>query len=147
MPRRTVSCLAIFRDSSPEGTAAINAGVHLRSMNASAGDRPRLTFYRIVRSNPTTVDDFMSHHELGIPSLDDDPVHHRMREGISVHATEAQSRAKARSRPWFGRFIARLSLPDDGSIEWARTAGGRGHHTLWGDPEHIRAYVVEVIPV
>lgn len=106
-----------------------------------------LTFYRIVRSNPTSLDDFKSHRALGIRALDDDPVHLRKREGISVHATEAQSRAKARSRPWFGRFIARLVIPDDGSIEWARTAGGRGHHTLWGDPAVLMTHVVDVFPV
>lgn len=116
-------------------------------MTSAAAALPTRTFYRIVRSNPPTLNDFKSHSELGIPALDDDPEHLRMREGISVHATEAQSRAKARSRPWFGRFIARLVIPDDGSLEWARTAGGRGHHTLWGDPAQLLAYVVEVIPV
>lgn len=70
-----------------------------------------------------------------------------MRTGISVHATEAQSRAKARSRPWFGGFIARLEIPDDGTVEWARTAGGRGHHTLWARPETLLACIVEIIPV
>jgi hypothetical protein len=113
-----------------------------------ADDAPRtLTFYRIVRENPPTLDDFKSHRELGIPALDDDPEHLRMREGISVHATEAQSRAKARSRPWFGRFIARLEIPDHGIVRWARTAGGRGHHTLWGEPAVLRSFIVEIIPV
>lgn len=110
-------------------------------------DLPTRELFRIVRSNPPTLDDFKSHRELGIPALDDDPEHLRMPEGISVHATLAQSRAKDRSRPWFGRLVARLVIPDDGSIEWARTAGGRGHHTIWGDPAHLRSYVVEVLPV
>lgn len=52
---------------------------------------PTLTLYRIVRTNPPTINDFKSHRKLGIPTLDDDPEHLRMREGISVHATEAQS--------------------------------------------------------
>ena len=114
----------------------------------SSGDStpPTRDFYRIVRSNPSTLADYKSHREMGLPSLDDDPEHLRMRDGISVHATLAQSRAKARSRPWFGRFVAHLVIPDDGSIPWARTAGGRGHHTLWGDSEQLRAYEVEILP-
>ena len=106
-----------------------------------------LTFYRLVRTDPPTIEDFKSHRELGIPSLDDDPEHVRMRAGISVHLTEAQSRAKARSRPWFGRFIARMQFANDGMVHWERTGGGRGHHTLWAEPAVLLSCTVEIIPV
>ena len=45
-----------------------------------------------------------------------------------------------------GRYIARLEIPEDGPIRFERTRG-RGHFTLWGDPELMLTYAVSVVEV
>lgn len=110
---------------------------------------PRI-FYRIVhRSTPSglAVDDFLSDAARGFaPPLD--PVRARLHDGISVFNTEQQARNKAHDFPFLGSHIAAIQVEDDGPVRVERTLrGSPGHHTLWGDPEHIRSHVVSVVPV
>jgi hypothetical protein len=86
----------------------------------------------------------LSYEALG-KSLRDE----RQRElwsGVSVQATEAQARGRAKL-PTLGRFIAELSVADDGPIVWKRTGDKPGHHTLWGDPDDLLDCVVRTFPV
>jgi hypothetical protein len=105
------------------------------------------TFYRIVRSNPPDLRDFVSQAAQGIPSGRRDPEALRLRRGISVYATEAQARRKARGVGTLGAFIARLEMPADSPIISERTTESSGHHTLWGEPATLMACVVAVLPV
>lgn len=101
-------------------------------------------FYRIVKTDPPTLDDFKSYRELGIPARTDDPEVLRMREGISVYATETQARNRSRAVPHLGRYVAMLEIPDSAAITHRRTGDSRGHHTIWGDAADVLACVVFV---
>lgn len=89
----------------------------------------------------------MSHVELGIPfrATSEDSV--RQARGISVHATEAQARRKARQVPVLGRRLAELRVANNAGLIVERTAGGAGHHTIWGDAAAISSAVIRVIEV
>ncbi len=106
-------------------------------------------FFRILTAEDPTLDDFLSGAAQGDePPRTDDPLVHRMWQGISVYATETQARKKAKASR-LGDYIAELSVPVGGSIAFRRTGGSRarGHHTLWGDPEELMACITRVVAV
>lgn len=104
-----------------------------------------ITLYRIVRTNPPTVDDMRSYAELGIPLLRDDPESRRLARGISLFDSLRQARHLAHRKRWLGNaFIAELAIPV-GSFQLERT-GGRGHYTLWGDPHAILSCARRIEP-
>lgn len=104
-------------------------------------------FWRIVRTNPPTRQDFLSHVDLGRPLRQLDDESQRQAEGISVFATEAQARRKARRVPALGRWLAELRITADAPVTAERTRGGAGHHTLWGDPDTLFDCVKQVVDV
>lgn len=106
-----------------------------------------LRFYRLVRSNPPTLDDFTSQKEKGIPMARPDPEIALLWDGISVYATEIQARNQAKAKPWLGSYIAEIAFSEGDPIVFRRTGTGRGHHTLWGDPVELRALLTRVIAV
>lgn len=104
--------------------------------------------YRIVRTNPPTLSDFTSNAARGLPIRDDSPETRRLWDGISVYATEAQARNKARQFPYLGQYIARLEIPTQAPVRIERTImNSRGHHTLWGHPAELLRHVVTVLPI
>jgi hypothetical protein len=107
------------------------------------------SFFRLVDTNSSTRDDFLSAIEKGQPPLDRSLEAHRIAEGLSVNATLKQARKRARTVPSLRhyRFVAELSIPDDAPVEFRRTFSSPGHHTLWGDPDILVGYVVSVHPV
>jgi hypothetical protein len=106
------------------------------------------TFYRIVRNDPPSLDDFKSYLELGIPLRREDPEARRMAAGISVYSQRRQAARRARLRPSLGRFIAELVIPDGSVVTFQRTGLEHGHHTLWGPAELLLSYTVApVLPV
>ena len=116
--------------------------------NGSVSSEP-VSFFRIVRTNPPTVEDFKSYIALGLrppPSLPSDQL--RQWEGISVFATANQARRQARRFPQFGGFIAELKIAAGSEVEVRRTnPRSHGHHTIWADPEVVRHTVVRVVAV
>lgn len=100
-------------------------------------------FYRIALTDPPTVADFTSGKERGTPEPNN-PAHRAVWDGISVFSTLNQARRKRRTSPVLGEYIAVLRVPMDGSVRFARTLGGDGHHTIWGDPERLLQLVVYV---
>lgn len=112
-------------------------------MARSASPRP---LYRIVRANPPTITDFLSDDARGRGTPSDPPEIRRLRTGRSVFATEAQARRRARTFPMLGQYIARLEIPEDSPVQVERTLGA-GHHTIWGEPDLLLAYVAAVVPV
>jgi hypothetical protein len=48
--------------------------------------------------------------------------------------------------PQLGRYLAEIRLPAGEDVRIERTRG-RGHHTLWADPEALRASVIRVVLV
>lgn len=112
----------------------------------SLATAPSRTFYRIVQSNPPTLADFTSYQGQGKPLLDDEPEKVMMWSGISVWNTEIQARNKARDLPWLGQYIATVVLSASDLIAYQKT-NGRGHFTLWGDPQAILDCVTTVVSV
>jgi hypothetical protein len=104
------------------------------------------TFYRIVRNNPPTLDDFLSDKDAGKPEPSD-PEKRRLWEGRSVYNTEIQARKKARNVPILGNFIAAVEVIEPGPISYERTTMSSGHHTLWGDARILLEQVHRVVSV
>jgi hypothetical protein len=80
---------------------------------------------------------------LGVAPRSDDPETVRLNRGISCWATEAQARRIARRYPFRGTYIAVLQIPDGAPVNIERTRGS-GHHTVWGAPAQLMAYVTAV---
>lgn len=100
-------------------------------------------FYRIVRSNPPTIDDMKSYLELGIPLRRTDPESLRMASGISLFDSFERARTQALRKPFWGKaFIAEVAVPTD-RIRVEKTAGP-GHYTAWGDAGDMLDYVRRV---
>lgn len=106
------------------------------------------TLYRIVLTDPPTVQDMMSYEALAIEPRTDDAETLRLVTGISLYNTLQQARNHAAGRPWQGNaFVAELRMPDEAPVTIERTTTSRGHHTLWGNPRAILEYVIRVWPV
>jgi hypothetical protein len=103
-------------------------------------------FYRLVYTNPPTLWDFTSGKERGTPEPLS-PRHRAVWDGLSVFSTLNQARRKQRVSPMLGTFIAVIRVPTDGSVRFARSLGGDGHHTIWGDPAQLLSLVVSVEPI
>jgi hypothetical protein len=105
------------------------------------------TFFRIVTTDPPSVADFLSDKARG-KTQPTDPARRDLYEGLSVYATLAQARRKARDLPVLGDYVAELRIADDALIRVERTLrSSRGHHTVWGDPEDLLHSVVAVVAV
>ena len=96
-------------------------------------------FYRLVRSNPSTLDDYLSNKAKGIPMARPDPEVALLWDGISVYATETQARNQAKAKPWLGAYIAELAISEVDPITFRRTGTGRGHHTLRGQAADLKS--------
>ena len=104
-------------------------------------------FYRLVRSNPPSLDDFRSNKAKGIPLARPDPEVALLWDGISVYATETQARNQARAKPWLGAYVAELEIADGDPVTFRRSGTGRGHHTLWGEPAALSTRVLRITDV
>lgn len=104
--------------------------------------------YRIVKTNPPTLNDFLSHRAraLRAPPLRADARTLDVWEGVSVFATVEQARLNARSFPRLGTFIGVLDVPEGGPIRAERTGRAEGHWALWGEPTDLFACVLEIVP-
>lgn len=116
---------------------------------SSAEPRRLNMVYRIVWTNPPTLDDVEPNVQRAIPSyvVNDERLH--LQTGISVFRTLAQARRTARARrPWMGQgFIAAIELPPDAEFRIERTTKSAGHYTLWAEALSILEWVVQVLPV
>jgi hypothetical protein len=115
---------------------------------AGGTERSFLRLFRVVVTDPPTIDDFKSHAARGKPRPPTIPVHRW--DDVSVYETEQQARElvldlRMRGRN-LGSFVAELHIPDDGQVTVERY-GPPGHHGLHGDPERLLASVVSVRPI
>jgi hypothetical protein len=103
------------------------------------------TFYRIVKRNPPTRDDFLSYEALGrAPRSRLTQSQRESWAGVSTYDDKAVAREYARDRPYHGEFIATLVIEDGAPIRVRQTSRVREHHDLWGEPEEMLARVVAV---
>ncbi len=101
--------------------------------------------YRIVQTDPPTRSDFVPRTEAGWNWLDLTPEQQELSQGLSCFATLAQARKKAKKYPGLGKFVATLVIPGQSGIRLERTFWrSPGHHTIWGSPDEIASYVVEI---
>lgn len=102
-------------------------------------------FYRIVKTNPPTINDFLSaatRGQIEPVGLPEDL--RRLWSGVSVYATAAQARRKARQSPVLGSLIAEIRLRPGVDFRVERTTRGPGHHTIWASPGDLLACVISV---
>src|SRR5215207_7457191 len=91
------------------------------------------TFYRVVGTNPPSIQDFRSYRDLGRPLLDRSPEGYENWIGVSVYEKRRQAVALAkylirRRRP-VGTLVAEIVIPTDLPIQGKRM-GGEGHYNL-----------------
>ena len=111
-----------------------------------AAELPR-RFYRIVKTDPPTRADFLSHEARGIrPRRPLNPRDRDRWRGVSHFDTPELARATARAAPHLGAFIAELHIPQGAPIRIEQT-GRAGHYDIWADPAFLLASVVSVAPV
>ena len=87
------------------------------------------TFYRIVWTDPPTLEDFQSHLDRRVDVRVEDAEIRRIAGGLSVFRTLAQARKNAIKRPpGFRRgYIARLVVPIEADVVIERTTKTAGH--------------------
>ncbi len=108
---------------------------------------PRI-FYRLVRTNPPTADDFKSHQELGIRfrrPLDTEAL--RISFGVSVSDDPVKLVRKIATFPELGSFLATVRIDEVGPVRWEKTTKRGDHYTLWGTAGEILFCVERIEPV
>ena len=104
--------------------------------------------YRIVRHDPATREDFLSHAALGRHPYNEDPKLLESWRKVSTFTTEVAARTKGRGKPWLGQgYVARLDVPDGSSITVGEPTGRFGHCDVEGTPDELLACVVSVVPL
>ena len=112
-----------------------------------AAGAPR-TLYRLLRSNPPTMSDFMSYEALGIPPRR--PLTARQRDqwrGVSFYATPAAARLRAQLSPQLGNHIAEVRIPDDAPVRIEQAGRDPNHYNVWAEPNDLRGWVVSIEPI
>jgi hypothetical protein len=105
------------------------------------------TFYRVVKTNPPTERDFLSHLALGRRIRNPTPEILRDAAGVSVTLTTDGARSLMADFPQMGSFIAALEIEDGGPIRYEQTGRYPEHYTLWGSPGDLLARVRTVMAV
>jgi hypothetical protein len=105
-------------------------------------------YFRIVRGEQPTLDDFKSQRDSGRMAAPPPGMERQWAEGVSVYdALEFAIDRAVKSRGRLGMFVARLVVPDDGSVEVVQQ-GNRHHHCIYAPPEVLLDLVEgETIPV
>jgi hypothetical protein len=105
------------------------------------------TFYRIVKTDPPTEWDFLSHQARGLPLRHDTPERRRSWERVSVYDTPERARVIARRFPAVGPFIAEVQVNVDGPVAFERSGEDPRHFDLDGEPAEMLKLATRVIPV
>jgi hypothetical protein len=105
------------------------------------------SFYRIVRTDPSTLWDFTSNEARGRrPRRPRDSEGRRLWRGLSHFDSIDAARAAARHTLALGAYIAEVEIPDGADLEIEQT-GRAGHYTISGSPARLLGYVRRVAPV
>src|SRR5688572_4361004 len=101
-------------------------------------------FYRVVKTNPPTEADFLSHRARGVRLRHDTAESRRLWEGVSVTDSFETSRVLAERFPVMGDFVAVLEVPEQAAVTFEQTTDVPSHYTLWGSPRDMLDLVVSV---
>jgi hypothetical protein len=104
-------------------------------------------FFRIVRGSRPVLEDFVPLGATG-RVLRFPEYRREFEEGISVYDDFDHACAMARKNRFRqGRFLVKLVVPDDGSVELKQTFAEH-HYTLYAKPEQILSYAEPVaVPI
>ena len=103
-------------------------------------------FYRVIKGPEPTVEDFIPLKEQGRP-LKNPKWKREWEYGVSVYDDFDYTVARTRKFPKMGSYIATLVVPDDGSIEFAKTMDDEHHYTIYALAERVLQLVVgRVVP-
>lgn len=101
-------------------------------------------FWRIVRTDPPTLEDFKTQKERGRPAPDTEnsEAWFSWEHGVSVQNTKQQALNKARDmRGMLGGYVVGVQVEADGPLRYLKTLG-RGHFDLIGAPADMLARVL-----
>jgi hypothetical protein len=104
------------------------------------------TFYRIVKTDPPTLADFLSHAARGLPLRRDTPELRRSWERVSVYDSLERTRAIVARFPTIGRFIAELVIEAGGTLTYEQSGDDLHHFDVDGDPDELLKAVRQVVP-
>ena len=108
---------------------------------------PRI-FYRLVESDPPTLQDFTSQEALGIRPRR--PLSRQGQErwrGVSHFDSRPAVVAMGADSPWLGGYIAEVRLPPGAGARAAQTGADPSHWTLWATPADLLSWVVSVAAI
>jgi hypothetical protein len=91
-------------------------------------------FYRIIQGPEPTIFDFWSNKELG-KLLHNESLRREWESAFSVFDEFDYAIANALKYPNLGTHIARVVVPDDGSVEYAQTTKRRQHFSIYVSAE------------
>jgi hypothetical protein len=98
-------------------------------------------FYRIVRDESPTADDFRTARDDGLP-LFNEKYFREWAEGISVYNDlEFTINRARRNKTGLGRYVATIVVPDGAGIEVAKTLKDPRHYTIYASGDQILALV------
>jgi len=89
------------------------------------------TLYRVVRSFPPSVDDFLSNQAKGLPPRGPEVSMPELHSGISMFHTVAGAQGAARRMRSPG-LICEVAFPEGAPVRMRPTLGYE-HYTVWGD--------------
>ncbi len=113
-------------------------------MASSNPGSEHIVLFRLCRTIPPTLGDFLSHKALGRPLRD--PQSEELWDGISCFSTEEEARrALIVVRKMV--CVAELALPPDARCTYRQTGLNEYHHTVWGEPEYLSSLVRRIIPL
>jgi hypothetical protein len=107
--------------------------------------------YRVVGTNPPTVNDFKSHMALGRVRPSTNPMKQHLFEGVSVLDSLKAARDYRRQNRLPGQFIAELTIPDDAPLRLEKTGLWPHHYDIYdadgneSDPSEILRCVTNVV--
>jgi hypothetical protein len=112
-----------------------------------SGAAPVPVLYRIVHTNPPTLDDFRPNLSKCLPPRGPELGDLTLWAGLSTYATLHQAERAALRYPRLGAYVGRLEIPDELANLVVRQTLGPGHHTLMGCGETCLRLVADVIPI
>jgi hypothetical protein len=106
-------------------------------------------FYRSVKSESPTEEDFMSNFAKGLPPRGSEIHDAAVYRSISAYARSDHALTKQRLFPQLGTHIAEFELPDDDAeiaVSRGPTHAEDSHHSLQGDPATFLRRIRSVFP-
>jgi hypothetical protein len=98
-------------------------------------------FYRVIQGPVPTLKDFIPLKELG-RLLKNSRLKREWESSVSVYDDLEYTMSRTREFPKMGSYIAKLVIPDDGSIEFAKTMDDEHHYSIYAPPEQLLPLVV-----